>query len=304
MRNIIAGILFAMLWASAAVATKVGVQDAPPLLLATVRFFIAGGAMLTYAYILKPKDHAWPRGVAWRHLIIFSLLNTTIYLGAFVLALKEVSAGIGSLSTATNPLFITLLSAVWLRRPMRWFEIAGIVLGLAGVMLATYPLLQNSYATLRGLLILLTGMVSVSAATVYYAGIKWQLPSIVINGWQVLLGGFCLMPFTCFTTDFSQLHLTTGFWTGVFWLIGPVSILSLQLWFYLVKQDAVQASLWLFLCPIFGFLYAYTLLGEPITTYTFAGTALVIMGLYLAQREKFRKPAKDMPTVNNSKAAS
>ncbi|PIQ21109.1 MAG: EamA family transporter, partial [Cytophagales bacterium CG18_big_fil_WC_8_21_14_2_50_42_9] len=98
MRNIIAGILFAMLWASAAVATKVGVQDAPPLLLATVRFFMAGSAMLTYAYILKPKDHAWPRGVAWRHLIIFSLLNTTIYLGAFVLALKEVSAGIGSLS--------------------------------------------------------------------------------------------------------------------------------------------------------------------------------------------------------------
>jgi len=294
MPRFLPGVAFAMLWASASVATKIGVASAHPLLLANIRFLIAGSLMLFYAYGLQPGKNKLPRGVEWRHLLIFSLLNTTIYLGFFVLALKEVSAGIGSLATATNPLFISLLSAVWLRRPLRWPEVAGIVLGLAGVALATYPLLQNSYATLRGLLILLTAMVSVSAATVYYAGIKWALPSLVINGWQVLLGGFCLLPFTLLYADFETSHLDASFWGAVFWLIGPVSILSLQLWFFLVKQDAVQASLWLFLCPIFGFLYSYTFLGEPITAYTYAGTALVIGGLYLAQREKFRKPAKVM----------
>ncbi|PSR53442.1 EamA family transporter [Adhaeribacter arboris] len=289
MRNVVLGLLFAMLWASASVATKVGVAQVHPLLLANIRFFIAGGLMLGYAYGLQGSKNTLPRGLEWKHLLIFSLLNTTIYLGAFVLALKEVSAGIGSLSVATNPLFITLLSAVWLRRPLRVREGWGILLGLAGVALATYPLLQNSYATLKGLFILLAGMISVSAATVYYAQVKWKLSSLVINGWQVLLGGICLLPFTIYFTNLQTAHFNADFWGAVFWLIGPVSIVSLQLWFFLIKQDAVRASLWLFMCPIFGFFYSYTLLGEPITTYTFAGTALVIAGLYLAQREKFTK---------------
>src|SRR5690242_5685026 len=131
MQKVIIGLLFAMLWASASVATKIGVAQVHPLILANIRFFTAGGLMLVYAYGFRPGKNSHPKGVEWKHLLIFSLLNTTIYLGAFVLALKEVSAGIGSLSVATNPLFITLLSAVWLRRPLQLREGFGILLGLA-----------------------------------------------------------------------------------------------------------------------------------------------------------------------------
>lgn len=286
MRQLVPGILFAALWASASVATKFGIAVADPLVLATVRFFIAGSAMLCFAYVLVPAQSRLPNAKELKQLLIFSILNTTIYLGAFVIALKHVSAGIGSLSTATNPLFIMVLSAVWLKRKLKWFEIMGVVLGLAGVVLACYPLLQNSYATVGGLLVLLVAMVSVSAATVYYAGIQWTLPNIVINGWQVLLGGLVLLPFCLLTSDFKNTHFNHQFWGAVLWLIIPVSMGALQLWFYLVKIDAVRASLWLFLCPIFGFTYSFLLLGEPLTWHTFAGTALVIGGLYLAQREK------------------
>ncbi|RIV20466.1 DMT family transporter [Fibrisoma montanum] len=278
-----------MLWASASAATKFGVQSVHPLILANVRFFIAGTGMLVWAYGIQrtgvqQERSAWPKGAEWRHLTIFALLNTTIYLGAFVLALKQVSAGIGSLSTATNPLFITLLSAVWLKRPLRWFEATGLALGLLGVAVATYPLLEEAHATVEGLLILLFGMISVSAATVYYARVSWQLPSLVINGWQVLLGGILLLPLTVLTADFNDAHYDERFWLSVFWLIIPVSVGALQLWFFLIRKDPVRASLWLFLCPIFGFVYSYLLLGEPITLYTLIGTGLVIGGLWLGRQ--------------------
>lgn len=279
------GLLFAALWASASVATKFGVQSVHPLILANVRFFIAGTAMLAFAYGLQPTKSAWPTRAEFKQLAIFALLNTTIYLGAFVLALKQVSAGIGSLSTATNPLFIALLSALWLRRIPGRNEVGGLMLGIVGVGVATYPLLQNSFATVEGLLILLAGMVSVSAATVYYAGINWRLSNLVINGWQVLLGGIQLLPFTWLFADFGASHYDGRFWASVFWLILPVSVAALQLWFYLIRQNPVGASLWLFLCPIFGFLYSYFLMGEPITLYTLAGTALVIGGLWLGRRK-------------------
>ncbi len=286
MRQLIPGILFAALWASASVATKFGVAVAHPLVLACVRFFIAGGGMLIFAYAFFPTKSRLPQGVEWKHLFIFSVLNTSIYLGAFVMAIKQVSAGIGSLSTATSPLFIIVLSAIWLKRKLKWLEVAGVIFGLSGVVLACLPLLQNSYATVEGLLILLVGMISVSAATVYYARIQWTLSNLVINGWQVLFGGIVLLPFALVFADVKNSSFNQQFWASVFWLIIPVSVFALQLWFYLVKIDAVKASLWLFLCPVFGFLFSYSILGEPITWHTFAGTALVICGLYLAQREK------------------
>jgi drug/metabolite transporter (DMT)-like permease len=288
MHRLLPGLMFAALWASASVATKFGVAVADPLILANVRFFIAGVTMLLFAYAISRRKHRIPHGKEWRHLFIFSLLNTTVYLGAYVIALKYVSAGIGSLAVAISPLLIMVMSALWLKRKLRWFEVAGLILGLTGVVIASYPLLQNSHATVQGLLILLAGLLSVSVATVYYAGIQWKMENIVINGWQVLIGGILLLPFTLLTADFNTTNFNYQFWGAVFWLVVPVSIAALQLWFFLVKQDAVRASLWLFLCPVFGFVYAATLLDEPITGLTYLGTSLVISGLYLAQREKIK----------------
>ncbi len=289
MRKLLPGLFFAALWASASAATKFGIQSVHPLILANARFFIAGAGMLLVAYAVprlrKAKSgHAWPTRTEFKRITLFALLNTTIYLGAFVLALKDVSAGIGSLSTATNPLFITLLSALWLRRMPRRTELSGLLLGLTGVCMATYPLLKEAHATVQGLLILLGGMIAVSAATVYYARFDWRLPTLIFNGWQVLIGGLLLLPFTLIFADFGAAYYDGRFWASVFWLIIPVSVVALQLWFFLVRQDPVRASLWLFLCPIFGFLYANILLSEPITAWTVAGTALVIGGLWLGRK--------------------
>lgn len=289
MKNIFIGILFAALWASASVATKIGIRSADPLVLANVRFLLAGGLMLGFAYLVSPSKNPLPRGREWGRLFIFSLFNTTLYLSAFVISMREVSAGIGSLSTAVGPLFVIVLSAVWLQRQLKWFEAVGVVLGLSGAALATWPLLQDSHATVRGLLILIAGIISVSGASVYYARLEWRLPNLVINGWQVLLGGLTLLPFTIYFADWQHTKLDAQFWFSVGWLIIPVSVVSLQLWFYLLRQDAVKASLWMFLCPIFGFAYSSLFLNEPLSWHTFVGTALVVGGLYAAQREKFQK---------------
>lgn len=286
-KNLLIGILFAMLWASASSATKIGIQSAQPLVIGNFRFFIAGFLMLGYAYLFQ--KNRLPKGAEWKQLAIYGVLNVTIYLGFFVIAIKHVSAGIGSLATATNPLIISILSAFGLNRSIKKMEFLGLILGITGVGIATYPLLKNSFADVEGLIILSISMISYSVGTVYYSSQKWNLPSLVINGWQVLLGGILLVPMTLFFTDWTNNTYDLRFWGSVFWLVIPVSIGAVQLWLYLLKKDPIKASLWLFLCPIFGFVYAAFLLKEPITFYTCVGTLLVILGLYSAQREKFRK---------------
>lgn len=285
-KNLLSGILFAMLWASASVATKIGILSAQPLVIGNFRFLIAATLMLGYSYLFQ--KNRLPKGVEWKQLAIYGFLNVTIYLGCFVIAMKHVSAGIGSLAAATNPLIISILSAFWIGRSVKKTEIFGLFFGITGVGIATYPLLKNSFADVEGLIILSISMISYSVGTVYYSSQKWELPLLVINGWQVLLGGILLVPITLFFTDWANNTYDLRFWSSVFWLVIPVSIGAVQLWLYLLKKDPVKASLWLFLCPIFGFAYASFLLDEPITSYTYIGTLLVIVGLYLAQKEKFK----------------
>ena len=284
-KNLLVGIFFAILWASASSATKIGLMSAQPLVLTNIRFFIAATLMLGFAYFIQ-KSRV-PKGVEWQQLAIYGFLNVTVYLGFYFLAMKHVSAGIGSLSTATNPIFISIMTAFWLSRPLKFLEIFGLIFGITGVGIATYPLLQNSFADAQGLILLGISMLSYSIGTVYYASRKWTLPLIAINGWQIFFGGIFLLPFTLFLLDSSKNTFDLRFYGSLFWLVVPVSIGAVQLWLYLLKIDPVKASLWLFLCPIFGFGFAAMLLNEPITIYTVIGTLCVIVGLYLAQREKF-----------------
>lgn len=290
LKNIGTGILFSMLWASASVATKFGVQSAPPLILANIRFFLAGLVLLGYCYgWSRNKIYRLPTATEWKQLAIFGLLNTSLYLGLYVYAMKFTAAGIGSLAVSTNPLLIVLFSSWLIRRKPSAAEILSIFLGMAGIAFATYPLLKGNGTSILGIGLLLLSMVIVSFASVYYARIKWALPNLLINGWQVTLGGLFLLPVTGAFADFSSFHADQTFWYSVLWLSLAVSVIGLICWFYLLKIDTVKASLWLFLCPLFGFFYAWWLMDEAITWYTVCGTLLVILGLYIGQRQQLKK---------------
>src|SRR3954452_7625274 len=229
---VITGLLFSMLWASASVAGKIGMQSVEPLLLFNVRFIIAGMLMLIYAHLFNKNK--LPHSKDWKQITYFGLLNTTLYLGLYIIALKQVSAGIGSLAVATNPLMIGVLTAVWTGRKVKVIQWLSIALGMAGVIIATYPLLENSTATVQGLGLMLLSMLCYSAGVIYYAETKWQLPSIVINGWQVLIGGILLLPFSYLMHQPNTInYFDARFWASEGWLIVPVSIISVQLWLYL-----------------------------------------------------------------------
>jgi probable blue pigment (indigoidine) exporter len=284
MKKILAGLIFAALWGSGSVATKLGLKVSQPLLLINTRFFIAALLMLAISLLIN-KDRL-PKKSEWIPLLICGLLSMAIYPSAFVYAMKNVTAGIGTLGSATCPLIISVLNAVWLRQKITWNIWTGLLIGITGVAVAIYPLLLNAHATPLGVTLLTFSMLCYSVGTVYYQSVTWTLPRLSINGWQVLFGGLILLPFTTLLFEQTKNEINTTFWFSVLWLVVPISILAVQLWLYLLKAEPTKASLWLFLCPIFGFFYAYILTNEPITIYTIIGTILVIGGLALGTRKQ------------------
>lgn len=279
------GVLFAILWASASAATKIALQSAQPFVIAVTRFFIAAIIMLVIAHvILKVR---LPQRQEWKQIAIYGILNISIYLGLYVIAMMNVSAGLGTLSVGTNPVLISIIAAFWLKHRVKRATIISLFLCTAGIIVAAYPLLKNSYATPLGLLILFISMLSYSAGAVYFTKNKWNdLHILTINGWQTLLGGIFLLPFLFIFYDSSKNVYDVKSIGGIIWLALPVSIGAVLLWLYLLRDNPVRASFWLFLCPVFGFLIAAVLLREPISLYTFWGVALVIGGLYIVQKKK------------------
>lgn len=289
-RYLITGFLFSILWASAASAGKIGILSVEGLVLFTVRFISAGLLLLAYATFVQ-KDR-FPKSNEWGPLIIFGLFNTTLYLGIFIIALPDVTAGITSIAVALNPLLISAMTALWLKKPVSRMEWLSIFIGITGVAVASYPLLTDSYATPAGLALLALSMVAYSFGSVYYATIPWKLSRTAINGWQAFIGGILLMP-AAWAFHKSENHFDARFWLSSLWLVIPVSVVAIQLWLYLLKSDAVRASIWLFLCPIFGLIMATVLLGEPFNIYTIVGTVLVLIALLLGQQKNLRKSETD-----------
>ena len=273
------GLLFSILWASASAATKIGLRAAQPFVICVLRFFLAGAIMLLISHLIMRKR--LPQGKEWGQIALYGLLTNSIYLGLFVLAMQQVSPGLGTLGVATNPVFINILSAIFLRQRLRAATLMSLLLCAAGVVLAAWPLLRNSTATPAGLLILLAGMVAYSIGVFYFSRVQWNgLHLLTINGWQVLLGGVFLLPLAVLTYKPVLNTWNASSIGGILWLAIPVSIGAVQLWLYLLREDAARASFWLFLCPVFGFLIANVVTHEPITLFTVGGMALVIFGIW------------------------
>src|SRR6218665_3435429 len=138
-----------MLWSSASVPAKFGILSVEPLLLFQFRVMLAGVVMLAYEGVIEKSRLPVPS--EWKALSIFGFLNVTLYLSLFVLGIREVAAGIGSLSTSLGPLMMSCLAGAFLGTRIDRKEILALFLGVAGVGVAVYPLLLNSFATPTGL---------------------------------------------------------------------------------------------------------------------------------------------------------
>jgi drug/metabolite transporter (DMT)-like permease len=277
-----AGILFALLWASAATATKIGLSVAQPLMIAVVRFGVAAMVMLFMAHVIKSQR--FPRRKEWAQLVLYGILNISVYLGCYVIALRNVTAGIGALAVATNPVFISFLSLFFLKKKPVFSVLLSIAICALGVVCAAWPLLGNATINGQGLLILLFSMLSYSIGAIYFSSREWgSLSLLTINGWQTLLGGLFLLPVAIFFYSSSKNHYDGNFWLSVIWLAIPVSVFAVQLWLWLLQVNAVRAGLWLFLCPLFGFAFSSWFLNDVISAYTIAGVLLVLAGLWLSQ---------------------
>ncbi|HUV37383.1 MAG TPA: DMT family transporter, partial [Patescibacteria group bacterium] len=203
----------------------------------------------------------------------------------------EVKPGAAALLTTLSPLFILILAVVFLRERVPRSRIAGIVIAFAGL-----------YAVVRWGSIGL-GQVTVSNAEIKYAMITALAPVC----WTVytILGRtfagrsspvtvtylslvFGTVPFIVVVDGpFIQtvLHMEGRYWIALIHLIVLCTIVGFWIWNAALQYlPATSVASFIYLNPPFAALSGWLLFSEEITTPFLAGSAVVLAGLYLAQR--------------------
>ncbi|MFJ7971909.1 DMT family transporter [Psychrobacillus sp. NPDC096389] len=294
-KGLMLGLLFTVLYASGAVAMKFGLQSAPPLTLATMRFIIAGILLLIYIYVLQRGKYRMPNKREFWILFWLGLLNTSLFLGLGLIALQTISSSIFNLFVPVNALLYALLAFLFLGQKIRLKEWGGIVISFTGLFIASYPSLVGSHATNGGILLLAVAIMSMAIGSLIYKKMDLQLPSIVINTWQVVFGGLILVIPALLLEAGQPIKMDMNVIGYLLWSVFALSIFNLSLWFYLLKKDAITANNWLLLNPVAGYILGAILLGEPITQLSVIGAVLVLFGLYLSGNFSI-KPTK--PSVS------
>ncbi|MCY9002474.1 DMT family transporter [Peribacillus frigoritolerans] len=281
-KDLLLGLLFTVLYASGAIVMKIGLQSAPPLTLATIRFLIAGALLILYLYVIKRGKYPLPNKREFIILFWLGLLNTTLFLGLGLIALQTVSSGIFNLFIPVNAFLYALLALVFIGQSITQKEWGGMIVSFIGLFVVTYPTLAESKSSIVGIILLICAVISMAVGSLIYKRVNLQLSTLVVNTWQVVFGGLILIIPALLLESGESITFDINFFGYLFWSVFVLSIFNINLWFYLLKKDAIKANNWLVLNPVAGFILAAPILGEPITMYTIVGTLVVLFGLYLS----------------------
>ena len=119
-----------LIWGSTYFVIRIGVQSWPPMLLAGLRFVIAGSLMFVW---LRWRGVALPTMREWRSCAVVGFLLLSCGNGGVTIAEHlGVASAVAALAIATVPLFALVFGLIWGQRTTG-LEWGGILLGLTGI---------------------------------------------------------------------------------------------------------------------------------------------------------------------------
>lgn len=253
---------------------KIGLEYAPPFMLAGMRFVLGGGLLLLWICLWKRLIPTVEQ--LWKSFVI-GTLQTAGVMGCIFVSMLTISASESSILTFSNPLFVLIFSSVLLGAKYHITQWIGVGAGLAGVAVA----LGAGFSFSSGTWIGLAGAVFWAAATLFAK--KWGTGMNIwlLTALQMTFGGLLLLVLGAGAEGLSFQWNAVSL-AALLWLAVPGSIVQFGLWYLLLQRmEPSVASSFLFLAPVFGVTTGVLWLGEPMSVSLLAGAALVCLGIFL-----------------------
>lgn len=274
-----APILFVALWSTGFVGAKYGLPYADPFIFLAVRVLIAAALLFAIAVIIKSPIAIGASAIRRSSLIGFFL--HACYLGGVFFSISEgLPAGVAAVVTSVQPVLVSLLAVKVLGERLRGRQLAGLFLGLLGVVLVLGPSFEQSIpvSAVIGIVIALVGS---TMATLLQKKIGANVPLIAGTAYQYLASGLVLA-IAAVLTGGTHIQWSGKFIAAFIWLIAVLSVGAILLLLWLLNQgSAASVSSLLYLVPPATAIEAFFLFGEKVNTQGFLGIGVTALGVWL-----------------------
>jgi drug/metabolite transporter (DMT)-like permease len=266
-----------LIWGSTYLAIRFALESFPPYLQMGSRFLVAGAGLALWMRLAQGA--AWPTMTQWRNALVVGSLMLGGGMGGVAVAEQTVGSGLVVVFIAVVPLLIVLVNLFWGVRPGR-LEVAGIAVGLAGVLMLTRG--AGFQASPGGLLAMATACSCWSVGSVLSQRSLPLSPGAMGFASEMLCGGVVLMMLAALTGEtFRWPPTPLAGWAWVY-LVVFGSLLAFNAYMVLLaRASAGLAASYTFVNPVIAMLLGVTFGGEVITTWEWASAGVVLAGVLL-----------------------
>ncbi|ELB2898810.1 DMT family transporter [Vibrio alginolyticus] len=267
----------AAIWGGSFLFMRVAANTFGPAYLIEFRVTFAAVALLLIAVCLKKKLTLTAHT---KHFFIIGLFNSAVPFLLFAYAAQTLNASTLAILNSTAPIWGALVGFVWYRSPLTAKFVLGMLIGIGGV--AVLVGLDTSTIGEEAMLPIAASLMasfSYGIATNYTKNAP-QVPAFDnAHGsmWAAVIWVLPLLPFLPMRAEPSHFE-----WSSVVTLGVVCTGFAYLLYFRLVSDIGPASALTVtFLVPVFGILWGYLVLDEPVGSNTIIGTILVLSGTML-----------------------
>ncbi len=198
-------------------------------------------------------------------------------------AARTVSAGMTGLLNSSETLMILLLSCFIMRRTPGAKDVLAALLGLGGIVLLASSA-GPAEGDVRGILLLLLGAFGWAIYCVLIPPLIKKHGALQSSAVTMFLGTLPLLAAGASGVGPMMAAMSYQEWGLMLWMGVCISVVALVAWNRGVAMLGAQDASWfLYLLPVFSALGGFLLLGEPLTIGEFAGGAMILSSVYIAQ---------------------
>ena len=276
--------LVSILWGANPVAIKLGLEDAPPIRLAWMRFLVGGAVIGLWAWVTGRLAGFRVTRAEWRPLVLLGLL-LTLQIGSMNIGTSLTSAAHSAILLNLYAVHTVVLAHFLIpgdRLTLR--KLAGVLVAYAGIVLLFARELGRGAPTLLGDAIMVASAFVLAERTVYLARVVQRLDPVKLLLSQALIGTAVFvvvsLVFEPAPTRWTGRLATSIAYQGV--LIAGFNFM-VNLWLLRRYRPSALAAFFL-TQPIFGVIAAALVAGDPLTPDLLLASVAVAVGIGLTRR--------------------
>lgn len=284
--------LFVFLWSTGFVGAKYIVPYAEPFTFLMIRYFLAALILFVIAYAVKQPLKL--NKEQFKASFAVGMLLHVIYIGGVFYAVSlGVSAGISAVIVSIQPVLVSLLAVPLLGERLRWVQVVGLFLGVAGIALLLLPkVFQGDYTattSIAGIVICVIALLGTSGGYLVQKKLGGEIPFLTGTGAQYAISAIAFAILS-FSTEEQIIKWVPEFFFGLIWIVLMLSIASIVLLYGMLRTgSASKVSSLYYLVPPTAAVMAYFLFDEVIGIVGWVGMAFAGLGVVLVMRQAVEK---------------